>query len=126
MDQAKKIPLGLKIQCVAWLWHMLPSTMMARASNSHKTFVPASFDFIRLGLAACDLFPYEVSPHKRDQAMVVGCGTPVGCQSSSFSICWNASKSSRQSASSSSTEWLPERASLSDSSPFSESFSVFD
>lgn len=78
MDQAKKIPLCLQIQCVAWLWHMLPSTMMARASSSHKTFVLASFDFIRLGLVACDLFPYEVSPHKQDQATVVGCGTPVG------------------------------------------------
>lgn len=27
-----------------------------------KPFVLASFDFIRLGLVACDLFPYEVSP----------------------------------------------------------------
>lgn len=36
MDQAKRIPLCLKIQCVAWLWHMLPSTMMARASTVIK------------------------------------------------------------------------------------------
>lgn len=126
MDQAKTTPFVSEIQCLAWLWHKLPFTMMARASNSHEAFILTSFDFIRPGLVACDLFPYKVSPHNLDQATVVGCGMPVGCQSSSFSICWNASKSSRQSASSSSTDRLPERVSLSDSSPFSESLSVLD
>lgn len=43
----KRFSLSLKIQCVAQLWHMLPSTMMARASNNPKTSVPSLFDVMR-------------------------------------------------------------------------------
>lgn len=53
---------------------------------------------------------------------VTGQNAPNVCQSSSFSICLKASKSSRQSASSSSTDWLLESVS---SSGFSESLSCW-
>ena len=111
---------------VQWysMWARL-GTQRAREQTVMKDITPPSFLWphrTEAG-AVCRCVLSKVSPPQRDQYAVTGHDTADGCQSSSFSICLNASKSSRQSASSSSTDWLLESVSPSGSSLFSESLS---
>lgn len=90
---------------------------LARQRHLHSLL---SCHHIGAGVKMC---PLQVFRPRGIKPAVTGQEAPDDCQSSSFSICWNASKSSRQSASNSSTDWLLESVWPSGFAPSSESLS---